>query len=325
MENEFKSNLTDLLKDKGLSDSSISLYLRNLEKLNGNLPLKNFNFLNNLDYVKEMLNKYKPNTQRAYYIAIVSCLGVSKDDKKAVKLYSKYYKLMNDKAKEIKETPTEDMTETQKKNWLDWEDVMTRFNELSAEVLQFSKNKDISPLQYISLLSYMTLALYVFLPPRRNMDYQKMNIVKKYTESLPIDRNYLSLDDGELIFNVYKTAKSMGQTKVKIPDDLMKVIMIYLKFHPLIKGKLKKDTNVSFLVNFEGQALTNNNSITRILNKIFSKDKKLISSSMLRHIFLTKKYGENLKERENDAVKMGHSVATQGEYIKDDKKKIQVV
>ena len=59
-----------------------------------------------------MLNKYKPNTQRAYYIAIVSCLGVSKDDKKATKLYSKYYKLMNDKAKEIKETPTEDMTET---------------------------------------------------------------------------------------------------------------------------------------------------------------------------------------------------------------------
>jgi integrase len=153
-----------------------------------------------------------------------------------------------------------------------------------------------------------------------------MNIVKNYSDNLPIDRNYLSLDDGEFIFNVFKTSKKEGQVKIKINDDLQTAITQYIKFHPLIKGKkLTKTSNIPFLVYFDGKELDKVNSITRILNKVF--DKK-IGSSMLRHIFLTDKYGDEKLEKEKDANAMGHSVETANTYIKDTsdvKKKTLVV
>jgi hypothetical protein len=54
--------------------------------------------------------------------------------------------------------------------------------------------------------------------------------------------------------------------------------------------------------------LTAVNSITRILNKIFGKK---VGSSMLRHIFLSDKYGEVKGEMADDAKAMGHSVDEQ--------------
>jgi len=57
------------------------------------------------------------------------------------------------------------------------------------------------------------------------------------------------------------------------------------------------------------------NGITRILNKIF--DKK-IGSSMLRHIFLSDNLGEVVKNQEQLANDMAHSVRMQRAYIKTD-------
>ena len=55
--------------------------------------------------------------------------------------------------------------------------------------------------------------------------------------------------------------------------------------------------------------------ITRILNKIFGKK---ISTSMLRHIYLTDTYKNihEINKMENLAKDMGHSVTTAMEYIK---------
>lgn len=318
MDTEFKNNLIEKLKKKNLTDSSIKLYIRNLEKLNNDLPLKNFKFLENTDNIIEKLKDYKANTKRGYLISIVATLGCFKEDnKKIAKVYKIYYDNMMNIAKEIKEKPTEEMNDAQKENWLSWDKVKEKFEELKEKVNNFINNKEINEHQYNILLSYVVLALYIYNPPRRNKDYQLMNIVKNYSDILPTDINYLSLDDNEFIFNVFKTAKKEGQVKIKFKDDMKNVISQYLKFHPLIKGKkLAKTSNIPFLVYFDGKEFDKVNSITRILNKVF--DKK-IGSSMLRHIFLTDKYGEEMKEKQKDAKAMGHSLTTQADYIKDDK------
>jgi len=62
------------------------------------------------------------------------------------------------------------------------------------------------------------------------------------------------------------------------------------------------------LVEASGEPLVAVNAITRILNKIFGKK---VGSSMLRHIFVTDKYGGVKKEQIKDALAMGHSVAEQ--------------
>ena len=320
MDTQFKTDLINKLKEKGLTDSSIKLYVRNLEKLNDDLPLKNLKFLENVDNVIEKLKDYKPNTMRGYLISITAVLNTVKgDNKKTDKLYKTYYDKMISKAKEIKSMPTEEMNEAQKENWLSWDKVKDRFEELKTKVDSFVNNKEISSHQYDILLSYVVLALYFYNPPRRNKDYQLMNIVKDYSDVLPSDVNYLSYDENQFIFNVYKTAKKEGQTKIKFNDDMKKVITQYLKFHPLVKGKkLAKTSNIPFLVYFDGKPFSSVNSITRILNKLFDSN---VGSSMLRHIFLTDKYGDEMKEKQKDAKAMGHSMQMQTEYIKkiDDK------
>jgi len=312
-ESEFKNKLLEKLKEKNLSESSIKLYIRNLEKLN-NGEFKDFKFLKNVDEVTEKLNKFKDNTKRSNLISIVSILGCCPDDKKLVLLRKKYYDLMLKKNDEIKEKTTNEPTEEQKANWISWEDVKKRFDELKEEVEKFKELKVVSENQWNTLLSYMILALYVHNQPRRNKDYQYMNVVLKENPKLSKETNYLAYNDNEFVFNVYKTSKKYGQKKEPIKEDLKVCIDNYLKFHPKIKGKVNKNTNTAFLVAFNGNPLIQTNSMTKLFNKIFNKK---ISSSALRHIFLSDKYGDVVKEMKEDADAMGHSTAQQKEYIKN--------
>jgi len=310
---DFKTELINKLKNKNLSESSIKLYIRNLEKLNGG-ELKDFKFLSKPDKVVEVLQGYKDNTKRSILISIVSILGCCPEDKKIVKLRKTYYDLMLKKNDEIKEATTDEPTEEQKKNWISWDDVKNRFNELKEVVDTYKELKTLTEHQWNDMLYYMILALYVHQQPRRNKDYQYMNVIFKYNDKLPNDVNYLSFSDDEFIFNVYKTSKKYGQKKEKYNDELKQCIDYYLKYHPKIKGHIKKTTNTPFLVSYNGNPLSQVNSMTKIFNKIFGKK---ISSSALRHIFLSDKYGDVVKEMKKDSDAMGHSSAQQKEYIKN--------
>jgi hypothetical protein len=314
MDTPFKKNIFDCLSAKGLSESSIKLYLRHLEKLNEDTPLKNFKFLMSPETIVNKLVDYKPNTKKSYLIAITAILNSCKEDNKMLtKLYEKYNKLMIETANQIKSTPSEEKSNEQKENWVEWSKVEEKFKELQDKVNLFINSKKINQLQYQNLLDFVILSLYTLIPPRRN-EYQKMFIVKKFSPDLDIDKNYYCIDDGIMVYNVYKTAKKYGQQTIKLPTELRTILNNYLKFHPLIKGKkLTTKTEVPLLVHFDGSPLDKINAITRTLNKIFEKK---IGSSMLRHIFLSNKYGDTLEEQKEDADMMAHSVDTQKQYIK---------
>jgi len=315
MDTPFKKELEHrLLTEKKLAESSVKLYLRNLEKLNDNQPLKNLNFLKEVGKITEKLAPYKENTKRGYLISITSVLALDKSSKPKQKLYDEYFKLMMDKNKELKaEESTNTKSEAQEKNWLKWDEVEKQWNELKEKVDSFKSAKELSESQYNTLLQFVVLSLYVCLPPRRN-EYQKMVIAKTATEQSPTDINYLDWDGRRMIMNRYKTQKKEGQKIVPLPETLQAVLSIYIKHHPLIKGKMtKKFVPVPFLVFDDGKPLDQVNSITRILNKVFGKK---VGSSMLRHIYVSSKYGEVNEEQKKDAEMMGHSVEMARDYIK---------
>jgi hypothetical protein len=313
----FTEQIKDKLTEKGLSPSSITLYLRNLQKLNDDLPFKNFKFLESPDNIVKKLENYKPNTQRGYFISIVATLNTMKDNNKKIeKLANEYYQLMISKNKEIKAKPQGEMSEQQKDNWVKWDAVEEKINELKEKVDKFINNKVINETQYNILLSFMVLALYYYAKPRRNQDYMKMNIVYKFNEKLSDDKNYLDYTDSKFVFNVYKTAKKEGQQEINYNEELKNVINMYLKHHPIIKGKMKKTTNEPFLVYANSNPFSTVNSITRILNKVFGKN---VGSSMLRHSRQSYKYGEVIKQMGEDAKEMGHTLQTQiQDYVKDE-------
>jgi hypothetical protein len=94
----------------------------------------------------------------------------------------------------------------------------------------------------------------------------------------------------------------------------MSVINNYLKHHPQKNKQKNKKYNVHFLVHIDGEAIERSGEITKILNKIFGKN---ISSSMLRNIYLSSKYGSMMKELKEDTADMGTSVDTAlNNYIK---------
>lgn len=308
---KFKNDLSEKLEQKGLSNSSIKNYIRNLEMLNNGEPLKNFRFLADIDGILSKLEDYKDNTRRGYLVSIVSALGTStKKTDKAIR--NKYYEHMNNASKEIREKPSNVKSETQAENWITWEDVKKEYDALDEKAKDIMKLKKLTENQYITLLYRTLLALYIFNPSRRNQDYLKMVIVNKHTDDMPTDKNYLSLANNEFIFNVYKTAKKYGQQKIKFNDELKRVIMDYLKFHPCYDKR--KNEPCPFLVYYDGHPFAQVNSITRALNDIFHPKK--IGASMLRHIYLSSRYAPLLKQQQEDAEKMGHSLEMQREYIK---------
>jgi integrase len=146
------------------------------------------------------------------------------------------------------------------------------------------------------------------------VDYIDMYFINHNKDSLDSNKNYLDYKNKKFIFNNYKTNKKYGLQSLEIPNDLLEIIDLYLKHHPLNPDKkllFKKNIEFRFLVFSDGSPF-NLNSTTRVLNKLF--DGKRVGSSMLRHIYLSSKY--NIDEMKKDADAMGHSVEEQRNYMK---------
>ena len=80
--------------------------------------------------------------------------------------------------------------------------------------------------------------------PRRNIDYSLMKISNNMSDH---KFNYLDIDKKKFIFNNYKTNGTYNSVVIKIEDELMQVISLYLSNHPE-KSKLKNKTyNIHFL------------------------------------------------------------------------------
>ena len=256
--NEFENKIINHLKDRGVSEPTIKLYLFQLRQIN-NGKINDLKKFENINYVLDFLKGFKINTQRTKLISIIAMLKTFPEYKDLQNQYSEIVANIN---KETNKTSNE-KTEKQKENWMNKQDIIDIWDSLQNVVKTFTTKKNLSEKQYNILLQFMILSLYTLINPRRNSDFMKMIVVKKNEKDLSTDYNYLDLQKRKFIFNQYKTKKTYSQQIEDIPENLWNVIKLYLKFKPT-------DTNY-FLCNFDGQPLPHVNSITLILNKIFGR------------------------------------------------------
>jgi integrase len=300
-----------LVEERKVADSTATQYIKTLYKLNNSTPFKNLAFLKNKDAIESKLKDYAESTQKSLMSNIVSALSLYKDASSYKKIYAYWFNRMMERVKSDQEKPDDHQKSLkQEDNWLSWEVVKSHQDALKKEVQEFENKGEITSKEWDSLLNYMLLSLYVEMPPRRNQDYQFLKVSRKN----PLDEefNYIVLDDGNFVFNKYKTKKTHGKLTFPIPPTLQPILRTYLHFHPLFLTKGKNAGKpVHFLVDFEGNPFGSVNAITRLLNKIFGKR---VGSTMLRHIYLSDKYDVN--EMENDAQKMSHSADVQRNYMK---------
>ena len=311
----FMETLRKVMVDAGLAESSADLYMKCLYTLNNKQPFTNLSFTKQTDALNGIINAYSETTKRTYYSALINALKAVKDKASYKKIYKYWSDLMAEKTKEKNANKPDDQqkSERQKDNWVEWDDVIKKVDELNKDMGAISAKKVLTPQDYDKLLQTVVLSLYAYIPPRRNQDYLDMYIVKKWADTMDKDKNYFDLTGKRFIFNVYKTSKKHGQQIEAIPPTLMTPLVAFVKHHPLLKGNKGKTPMVKMLVSSDGTPITAVNAITRILNKLFGKS---VGSSMLRHIYLSNKYGDKLEEMKEDAEMMAHSMGQQKEYIK---------
>jgi len=305
----------DLQEKKNTTESTADAYLRTLILLNDKKAFKSLLFLKKTDAIMDKIKDYAISTRKNIIATIASVLSLYNQPG-----YKKTYQFYSDKLKELhaemdeKRGDTLVKTDKETKNWVEWVDVEKKRDELKEQDAGFVNQKSITLAQYDTLMAYLILCLYTYIPPRRNQDYQEMWVVRDWKESMPKDRNYLDLHGQQFIFNKYKTAKSSGEQRIPIPDNELKdAVVAYLKHNPHYRASKNKSTEFRFLVKADGTPLTVVNAITRILNKVFGKN---IGSSMLRHSYLSKKYGSVLEDMKEDADAMAHGMDVQKTYIR---------
>jgi len=196
---------------------------------------------------------------------------------------------------------TQTKSQAQEQNWKTFDEIKKVYNIFYAKVKLLLNSKDpLSTKDFVIVQDFIILALTsgVWIAPRRSLDWIEMKI--KNIDK--VHHNYI--DKNEFVFNQYKTAKFYDTQKVEIPKGLKTILNKYIKLNPY--DYLIADNT--------GKQLTNVR-LTQKLNNLFGSK---ISTSMLRHIYLTDKLKNvpALKELQQMATDMGNSPMQSLEYIK---------
>ena len=192
-------------------------------------------------------------------------------------------------------------TQKQEENWIEVNEIQEIYDALFKNVnLMFSKKLAINTHIIVNFFLLGFLGFVSGLPPRRSLDYTDLKI-KSYDVNKD---NYYK--NGILYFNVYKTAKTYGTQTLEIKTlapDLDK----------MIKKWIKLNDNEYMLFGTNGNKLTSP-QVTKKLNQIFNG--RNISTDILRHVFLTHKFGKVQADMKLTAKQMANSPAEQALYIK---------
>jgi hypothetical protein len=278
-----------------LSASSITTYasiLKNLYKRVFGEGIVNLDQFEKTEPVLKYLADMPPNRRKT----ILSSLVIITDKKP-------YRDLMATDVRDYnKDISKQEKTPQQEASWVETSDVKAVFDDLkrNAELVMKKKNITTSDLQQIQNFIIMSVLGSIYIKPRRSKDFVDFKIrnIDKETD------NYM--DKNKFIFNSYKTAKTYGKQEVDIPVQLRNIIIKWAKINPT--DYLLFDANMNKLSSVK---------LNQRLNRIF--DGKKVGVNQLRHTYLTDKFGDTIKQK-NDIDEtmedMGSSASMLNTYVK---------
>ena len=161
---------------------------------------------------------------------------------------------------------------------------------------------------------YIVLLIHRGIPLRNNL--ANLKIVQKTNIPSDSKENYIVRENKKFyfLFQNYKTDKTFGKKKIVLDSKIAKYIKDFIR----IKNSIdyNESSKQYLIVNSKLEPISPN-GISKLLLRIFKKEfDKNVSTSMIRHIYLSDKYSTELKERVNDSDNMMHSLNQQKDYIK---------
>jgi len=311
-------NLSDEISEArpNLKPNTIKQYTTNLNKLQKLFDTDSYDFLSDTDKVMEKIKHLHYLSQRNILNAVVVLLMALNHDEKYDKLLEKYGKLrdeLNDKYSDQQKSGI--ISDKQSANFATIEEVYDMINTMSTELKPIKKKTELSKKEFSLLQAFTLFNIYARMPMRNDvseMEAIQKRAYNKLSEEEKKSKNYLVLEKNGMFFvlNKYKTVKKYEELDLPIEDkSLKKIIRFYLKHNGM--GVLFKTST--------GKSITRT-ELSKLLIK-FSKKymDKSISTTLLRKIYLSSKYGDMKKEMEADSKVLGHDVGTTGMkvYVKE--------
>ena len=305
------SNVTeDIQKARpNVKENTVKQYEVNLKKLQKLYESDNYDFLSKPDDVMHKIKDLHYLSQRNILNAIVVFLMALNHDEKYDKLLITYGDLrdeLNDKYSDEQKSGV--ISDKQSKNFTTTEEIFKMINQMADDLKPIKKKSkdEITKKEMQLLQAYVLFNIYSRMPMRNDvagMTAINQAAYKKLSEEDKKENNYLVVPSkGNIYFvlNQYKTAKKYKELDLPIEDkDLRKILRYYLKMNGM--GILFKTST--------GKPLTRT-ELSKVLLKYSKKYmNKSISTTLLRKIYLSSKYGDMKKELEKDNKVMGHSKA----------------
>ena len=310
MKIDFNNLKERFLNTKTISELTVLNYVCQLKKF------KNID-LNNIYLIKEISQKFKPASFKNSISAIIKYIRL--DENHDEDLVDKYLDYSDELTEQDIRNPNI-KTEKEELKWTTMDKLKEVLNDYHLKIIKNNifetlyENLNKSDKKILN--NYIILSLYLLQPPRRVQDYSNMIIIDNEKPPRNDNYNYLIIKNGSVYqfeFNKYKTAKTYGQQRINISNELKIILNKYMKiifnYQPI---HLLSNNNKPFSPNI----------LTKRIIEIFktSRIKKAISVNIIRHIYISDKVGadqiEIMKKREILAYNMGHSTKTQINYIK---------
>ena len=294
-----------------IKESTIKMYIGNLNKLKKIFEVDDFKFLKSPDKVAEKIDDKHFTTQRNYYNSIIILLMSLGADEYGDEL-EKYNTIRDELNKKyIDDNASGIVSEKQSKNLISYEELQGLIDEIKnvLDIPKLKKAETITAKQSKLLMVYVILSILIQNPMRNDLS-NMLIISKKGYNSLTDDdkreNNYLLVEKSSLQFvlNDYKTSKKYLEKKLNISKDVEKTIRMYMRLNGMKNG------DVLFPIS--------RNGISQLLIKTSKKYiQKSISTTMIRKIVASHLLADVKEAEQKLAHKMGTDISTiKSVYVK---------
>tara|TARA_R110000744_G_scaffold176292_3_gene295160 strand:+ start:332 stop:1273 length:942 start_codon:yes stop_codon:yes gene_type:complete len=294
-----------------IKESTIKMYIGNLNKLKKIFEVDDFKFLKSPDKVAEKIDDKHFTTQRNYYNSIIILLMSLGADEYGDELEK--YNIIRDELnkKYIDDNASGIVSDKQSKNLISYEELQGLIDEIKnvLDIPKLKKAETITAKQSKLLMVYVILSILIQNPMRNDLS-NMLIISKKGYNSLTDDdkkeNNYLLVEKSSLQFvlNDYKTSKKYLEKKLNISKDVEKTIRMYMRLNGMKNG------DVLFPIS--------RNGISQLLIKTSKKYiQKSISTTMIRKIVASHLLADVKEAEQKLAHKMGTDISTiKSVYVK---------
>ena len=297
-----------------LAKSSLISYYNQLKKLHKEVVSKKYDidgyeYLNShFQDILNYLEQKKSLTRRNILNAVIVAYKTLPDDEQDKKVLDKYIDIRDQGNAEYAEwAEKNEKSDSQEKNWVTIKEIETIRDT-------FNNKKEFAKYVFLQLfLEYPTRNDYrslKIITHRQLKTLEKMNKSKNANAPPLAKQNYFvkhAKHNYYIILNQFKTSAKYPPIHIQLKSEFNKMLRRYLY---MIKGQPYLFTNP-----------TTNTAYTTIeftkwIQSMFSGTGKLISSTLLRHVIVSHKFGDYVKDSSETARVMGHSTAQQKMYVK---------